>query len=321
MIANVDKPAHLRTTKILIVEGSANDAQLLRLLLNDDPKFSVTIAATLKRGRSYLAQTPFDLVLADLSLPDAAGINIIHELHAVARNVPLIALSSRQDEELAMRALREGAQDYLVKGDTDRSLLLRVVRYAQERHRLVAALQSMALMDTLTGLYNRRGFVTVAEEQMKLARRTSGCFALAFVDLDGMKRINDTLGHELGDEALVTTASILKSTFRDSDIVARLGGDEFIVMAIAAKVGALGRIRKRLDQAAAAHNRKPSTVPVAFSVGFAHYDPLNSKPTTIERLMVAADQAMYVEKRQRRGSRAYEEKHSEVRGECDHRCA
>jgi diguanylate cyclase (GGDEF)-like protein len=307
-----DKPANLRTAKILIVEGSARDAQLLRLLLNDDPECSITIAATLKRGKSYLAQRPFDLVLADLSLPDAAGIEIIHELHGVARNVPLIAMSSRQDEKLAIRALREGAQDYLVKGETDRSLLLRVVRYAQERHRLVAALQSMALMDTLTGLYNRRGFVAVAEEQMKLARRTSGRFALAFVDLDGMKRINDTLGHEFGDEALVTTAGILKSTFRDSDIIARLGGDEFIVLAIAAKVGALGRVRKRLELAAVEHNRKPSAVPVAFSVGFAHYDPLNSQPTTIEQLMVAADQAMYVEKQQRRGSRDYKEKQREV---------
>ena len=209
MNTNVDKPANLRTTKILIVEGSAHDAQLLMLLLNDDPEWSVTIAATLKRGKSYLGQTPFDLVLADLSLSDAAGIEIIHELHGVARNVPLIAMSSRQDEKLAMRALREGAQDYLVKGETDRSLLLRVVRYAQERHRLVAALQSMALMDTLTGLYNRRGFVTVAEEQMKLARRTSSSFALAFVDLDGMKRINDTLGHEFGDQALVTPRASL----------------------------------------------------------------------------------------------------------------
>ena len=78
---------------------------------------------------------------------------------------------------------------------------------------------------------------------MKLARRTGGSFALAFVDLEGMKRINDTLGHESGDEALVSTAGILKSTFRASNIIARLGGDEFIVMAISAKAGSLARIR------------------------------------------------------------------------------
>ena len=211
----------------------------------------MTTATTLARGKVYVAQKPFDLLLLDLSLPDAEGIEAIHQMHCAARDLPIIALSTPHDEKLAVGALREGAQDYIVKAETDRSLLMRVVRYALERHRLVAALQSMALMDTLTGLYNRRGFVTVAEEQLKLARRTGNCFAIAFVDLDGMKRINDEMGHEFGDQALATTASILKSTFRASDIIARLGGDEFIALAIGAKPSGVARIRKRLNDAAA----------------------------------------------------------------------
>ncbi len=280
----------------------------MRLLLSSDPRFAVTTAATLARAKAHLAQKPFDLVLLDLSLPDSDGIEAIYQVHCAARDVPIVALSSCHDEKLALRVLREGAQDYLVKAETDRALLMRVIRYALERHRLVSELQSMALMDTLTGLYNRRGFVTVAEEQMKLARRTGNSLALAFVDLDGMKRINDELGHEFGDRALVTTAEILRSTFRASDLVARLGGDEFIVLAIEAKEGATDRIRKRLDHAAAVHNGKPSAVAVAFSVGFAHYDPLRSPVTSIEQLIVAADHAMYIEKQQRRGSRAFQDR-------------
>ena len=306
-------PSHFRSRvnteiiKVLLVEDCATDAQLLRLLLSSDPKFTVTTATTLARGIAYLAQKPFDLLLLDLSLPDAEGIEAIHQMHCAARDVPIVALSTLHDEKLAVRALREGAQDYIVKAETDRPLLMRVVRYALERHRLVASLQSMALMDTLTGLYNRRGFVTVAEEQLKLARRTGGCFAIAFVDLDGMKRINDEMGHEFGDQALATTASILKSTFRASDITARLGGDEFIALAISAKPSGAARIRKRLNDAAALCNSKSAAVPVAFSVGFAHYNPLSASKASIETLMIEADKAMYVEKQQRRGSRTFQE--------------
>ena len=149
---------------------------------------------------------------------------------------------------------------------------MRVIRHARERQRLVVALQSMALKDALTGLYNRRGFITLAEEHMKLAQRTGACFALAFVDLDGMKRINDQLGHEFGDQAIIATADILRSTFRASDIAARLGGDEFIVLVRDATPVVAGRIKKRLQHAAALHNCQPGVVPVAFSVGFAHHN-------------------------------------------------
>jgi diguanylate cyclase (GGDEF)-like protein len=295
-------------TKILLIEDSIADAQLLRLLLRADPRIAVTTATRLAKGITLLGREKFDLVLLNLSLPDGDGVEAICRVNRAARDVPIVALSGVHDEELAIEALREGAQDWLVKGEIDRSLLMRVVRYACERHRLMAALQSLALMDTLTGLYNRRGFLTIAEEQFKLARRTGHGISLAFVDLDGMKRINDELGHEFGDQALVATARILKSTFRGSDVIARLGGDEFIVLAIAASQSFESRINKRLLQARFEHNGTPGAVPVSFSVGFAHYVPAISKETTIEQLMTEADQAMYVEKQSHHASRTFQEK-------------
>ncbi len=93
-------------------------------------------------------------------------------------------------------------------------------------------IQALAISDPLTGLYNRRGFIALAEQQLKLADRTRRGALLFFADLDGMKWINDTLGHEEGDRALVDIASILKETFRLSDIIARIGGDEFAVLVI-----------------------------------------------------------------------------------------
>ena len=300
--------AEVSATKILLIEDSAPDAQLLRLLLRgNNQQLSVTTAKSLKRGKVCLSHDKFDLVLLDLSLPDAEGIDAVRQARQAAHDVPIIALSGLHDEMLEVRALREGAQDYIVKGETDRSLLMRVVRYACERHRLIAALQGLALRDTLTGLYNRRGFTAIADEQLKLARRTGHSVALAFVDLDGMKRINDEHGHEIGDQALVATAQILRSTFRASDVIARLGGDEFIVMVIAAVQGVASTLRKRLLQTLARHNQMPSAVPVAFSVGFAHHSPLTSGDTTIEQLIVEADRAMYVEKQSHHGSRRFQE--------------
>jgi diguanylate cyclase (GGDEF)-like protein len=257
--------ADASSSKILLIEGSATDAQLLRLLLRAEPQFSVTTATRLARGVAYLGQQRFDLILLDLSLPDGQGLDVIGQVHRAARDVPIVALSTSYDESLALRALREGAQDLLVKCEIDRSLLMRVIRYACERHRLLSTLQSLALMDTLTGLYNRRGFVTIADEQLKLARRTGHSVALAFVDLNGMKRINDELGHEFGDQALVATAHILKSTFRASDVIARLGAT-VIVCAMSVGQSVTDRIRKRLLQSLARHNQTPSAVPVSFSM-------------------------------------------------------
>jgi len=199
-------PATLKPIKILIIEHCSNDSHLLRVLLSAETHYALTIAPLLARGISHLVKEKFDLVLLDLSLPDCTGIEAVCHVRHAARSAAIVVLHERHDEELAIKALRKGAQDYLVKPEIDRALLMRVVRYACERHRHVASLQSLALTDTLTGLYNRHGFVTIADEQLKLAQRHQTNVALAFVDLDGMKRINDELGHEFGDRALIATA-------------------------------------------------------------------------------------------------------------------
>lgn len=307
MTQRSDQTAARKPIKILLIEHCANDAHLFRVLLKAESNYALTTAPQLARGISHLIKDNFDIVLLDLSLPDGAGIEAVWRVRRAARTAPIVVLHERHDEELAARALQEGAQDYLVKEEIDRALLFRVVRYACERHRLMASLQSLALMDTLTGLYNRHGFVTIAEEQLKLARRNRSSVALAFIDLDGMKRINDELGHEFGDQALIATARILKSTFRASDLVARLGGDEFIMLGLGIQPEAIDRIHKRLLRNLAQHNRGKSVIPVAFSVGFASHKPSRRDQKTIEQLVSEADQAMYVEKQSHHASRTFQD--------------
>lgn len=294
--------------KILVIEHCTNDAHLLRVLLSSEPHYKLTIAPRLARGISHLVKEPFDFILVNLDLPDALGIEALYHVRRAGRSAPIVVLHDRHDEALAIDALRQGAQDFLAKSEIDRTLLLRVVRYACERHRLVNSLQTMALTDTLTGLYNRNGFITIGEEQLKLARRNGNHVSLAFVDLDGMKRINDELGHEYGDQALIATARILKSTFRASDLIARLGGDEFIVLGVGMQRGAIGSIHKRLMRNLAAHNKSQSVLTVGFSVGFASHKPSRKERKTLEQLVIEADQAMYVEKQSRRTSRTFQDK-------------
>jgi diguanylate cyclase (GGDEF)-like protein len=159
--------------------------------------------------------------------------------------------------------------------------------------------RSMAIQDELTGLANRRGFLSVAELQMATGQRLGQTMFLAYVDLNRMKDINDRFGHKYGDLALVDTAEILRAAFRDSDIKARLGGDEFVVLGVAKAGFSPEAIQDRLNACTAeylAQHRRPYDL--SFSTGIAVQDSEN--PASLEALMERADQRMYEIKSKRR---------------------
>jgi len=176
-------------------------------------------------------------------------------------------------------------------------LLMRAVRCAAKQYMLQAELGNLALTDELTGLYNRRGFMAVAERQMRLGRRTGRGMLLFMMDVNGLKSINDSLGHLEGDCALKRTSAVLEETFRDSDVVARLGGDEFAVLAIEAAGHSEPTIKARLFERLKSISAEQSRYEISLSVGVARFDPRNV--TSIGELMVKADQAMYEHKRRR----------------------
>lgn len=163
-------------------------------------------------------------------------------------------------------------------------------------------LRALSLVDELTGLYNRRGFLTLATQQLKLCDRTMRPALVVFVDLDGMKRINDELGHEFGDQALIETANILRHCFRYSDVVSRLGGDEFVALAIDAAEDTADTIQRRLYEKLTEVNLKPDRAfELQFSIGMAPYDP--SRAEMVEEVLARADSLMYEQKRARKASR------------------
>ncbi len=171
---------------------------------------------------------------------------------------------------------------------------------AVHRTRTESELRELSLFDELTKVCNRRGFVALAEQQVKVAHRTKKNMSLFYADLDDLKRINDTFGHEEGDAALVEAARILKEVFRDSDIIARLGGDEFAVLAIDVAEGKAAALARRLRDTAQARNARPeSAYPVSFSVGIARYDP--EQPCSVQELLAQADRRMYRDKAAKKG--------------------
>lgn len=292
-------------TRVLLVEDDPGDAYILRHMLRVEggDEFELEHVRRLGEGLERLAQGTTEILLLDLDLPDSFGLETFHEAHMQYPDVPVLVLSGHDDETVALRAVREGAEDYLFKGKVGGQLLVRAIRYAIERHQLKEALRSLTLEDDLTQLYNRRGFMTLAEQQIKLALRQKRKVLLIFVDMDGLKVINDSYGHDEGSEALIATANILRETFRDCDIMARLGGDEFVVLLVESEDLTFSEAASRLEEQVRRHNAASSVdYDIAISFGAASFDP--AAPCSLDELIKQADKAMYAEKRRKRSERA-----------------
>jgi diguanylate cyclase (GGDEF)-like protein/PAS domain S-box-containing protein len=168
-----------------------------------------------------------------------------------------------------------------------------------ERKRMEEKLRALSITDELTGLYNKRGFLNMVRQQLKVSRRQQRGLLLFFIDLDHMKWINDTLGHNSGDHALVETAGLLNRTFRTSDILGRIGGDEFAIVAIDASPSGKETIMERLKQNLEELNSTGKRdYALSLSVGAVHYDP--DELCTIDEMIARADSAMYEDKRSKK---------------------
>jgi diguanylate cyclase (GGDEF)-like protein/PAS domain S-box-containing protein len=237
--------------------------------------------------------------------------DMVHEMDRVAvRRVHLLVLEKMGAAMIAYRVKRKDNR-YIWFESTIREVprsgphtpreLVVVSRDITERKLQEERLKDMAILDELTGLYNRRGFMALANQHLKQARRAKRQALLVFADLNGLKVINDTHGHADGDKALITAAEVFNRTFRDSDVVARVGGDEFAILAIEADSESVEAIRARLQAALDSANRgnnRPYQISV--SVGIVSYDP--EADTSVEEMMAFADREMYSNKRNTRSA-------------------
>jgi two-component system cell cycle response regulator len=218
--------------KILLVEDSDLDAHLTQDILSEwsIEQFDVVHVARLSEAFSHLTKSRFDAILLDLSLPDGYGLSTLKQVQAANPTIPIIVLSGFSDQTLALQAVQNGAQDYLVKGQCQPELLARAIRYAIERKRAEERLTYLAQYDQLTGLVNRTLFRDRLIHAMARSKRLQQPMGLMLLDLDRFKAVNDTMGHDIGDQLLKAVADRLQECVREVDTVARMGGDEFTII-------------------------------------------------------------------------------------------
>jgi diguanylate cyclase (GGDEF)-like protein/PAS domain S-box-containing protein len=227
----------------------------------------------------------------------------------------LLHYKNPYDREMFIRQLKKKGKvtnyelKVLTKSDTTKHILLNatldgdvisgMVMDISERKELEEKLLSSTITDDLTGLFNRHGFLTMAEQQCMLTDRSRNEIFLLYLDLDNLKIINDRFGHEAGDQALIDITSILKNSFRKSDIIGRIGGDEFAVLLTASSRSAnKDVIIKHVKNKIVQHNKEGSNgYDLSVSMGIAHHDPKN--PCSVMELISKADAFMYKEKREK----------------------
>ena len=177
------------------------------------------------------------------------------------------------------------------------------IRDITERKKIEELLLTASITDPLTGLMNRRGFFNFAEKQIEIFKRSKRNLTVLFLDLNGLKEINDNFGHNAGDQALLDTADILKKTLRSSDIIARIGGDEFTVLIIDPQTPDIEKIiSSKIKNNLTIHNEKMKReYNLSASMGFAHLDPFC--PSSIDALLVKADALMYEDKQRQKSDK------------------
>ena len=302
MLGERDSEKEHEVRDVLLVEDNLIDAQLIRRLLRrvTAAYYRITHVRTLNDAVLCAEELTPDVILADLNLPDSRGTQTVASLQTSYPDIPLVIVSSWEDEAISLRSVKAGAQDYLVKGHIDGANLHRVIRYAVERKRTELELVRLAHYDQLTSLPNRTLLRERVEHALSRAVRAGTGVATLVLDMDRFKEINDMLGHDVGDRLLVEVAQRIRAAVRDQDTVARLGGDEFAVVleGVSEAKEVLPVIERIVDSLADLSTLSGHDVTSSTSVGVAMY-PDNGG--NLSELLRAADLAMYQAKSSGRG--------------------
>jgi two-component system cell cycle response regulator len=232
----------------------------------------------------------FDVLVTDIVLPGMKGLELSERAHRLRPEMSIIVTTGFIDNFSYDEAVDAGAADFIKKPFSLNELMIRI-----KHVRLQERLRMMSITDELTGLPNRRGFFVLAEQQLRSAQRSGGSLVLLFADLDGFKTINDTLGHQAGDEALCSMADLFRQSYRDSDIIARMGGDEFAILLVNPTDRGVTAAQERLQKNLCQFNaRENGAYQLKVSIGMAEFEP--AKQHSIDALMRLADERMYTEK-------------------------
>jgi len=306
--------------KLMIVEDDADQRDLIRETLEDH--FGKGTVVAVESRRAAAAQDPrnFNLILTDYNLSDGCGMDLLDDIRRQC-NTPVIMVTGENVGQIAVEAIRRGATDYIVKlGDylftiplvVEKNITMAKVKLENEllRQQVERAMielqlkniqleeslqrmEQMAATDPLTGLYNRRHFGRVLDQLFSESQRYDSDLSCVMIDLDGYKQLNDTHGHQLGDQLLVAAGKVITANLRRMDIAARYGGDEFVLLLPKAQTaeaaGVVQRIREEYFVSSAAVLNQSNGVRMSVGIGSVR----ESLSVSAEQLIAAADKALY----------------------------
>ncbi len=276
--------------RVLLIETIAEDALFLRNVLNEiaDGRFWDTWmhvetvgAATLAEACAILANDPFDAILLNCDLADSKGIETFRRIYSIAAHIPIVLLIAPGERSLALKMIREGAEDFLVRGEIDCAPLAHAMRAAIERHRLITAARAGSVLDSLTGLPNRGGFFTAADRDRRLADRLGRRLMIMIAEPKNLGELSLAFGDQRRDLALVETADRLRAIAGSIDMVARIGEQRFAIAVFETGAECLEQAWVRIHAAAEAHR---------IAIGSAIFDA--QRPASLEALLEQAELAL-----------------------------
>lgn len=286
-----------RTTSVLVVDTHPEGRLLLADLLSSGTRgdYGLTLAGSYGAALAALAGGHYDICLLDYQLDGYTGLDVLESPVGAGFDSPIVVLTGHDDYEIDIAVMRAGAADFLPKSELTVALLERVIRYSVQQHASQKRLTYLARHDQVTGLFNRSVLIERLEAMLERGRRTAHAFTLLYLDLDGFKSINDSLGHGVGDEALHISARRLRYVCGEHSLLARIGGDEFVAVIDSSDPQEIDDLVHSVLEAC----RKPVMIGgraifVTLSVGIACYPEAGGDALT---LINNADAAMYVAKR------------------------
>jgi two-component system cell cycle response regulator len=257
----------MKKNTVLLVEENLWDAGLVQEALAEigetnhlrvsSREYQIVHVQSMEGALEVLTEIPVEIILLDLNLPDSKALHSFFQIHSRAPGIPLVILCGREDESLAVSAMREGAQDYLIKDEIDCIPLARCLNYAIERQQSKAAYAPATPTDELTGLYSCQTFGLLANHSLRLAARLQLAILVAVADLGLEGEGGDSFARQAQDMALLSAADVLRAKFDASAVVSRVSSLRFAVVALFADSGSAAVMSEHLSAAAELYNQSP----------------------------------------------------------------
>ncbi len=286
--------------RILVIGEDKNVRDTLHSCLKKE--YRIDVASSFRKALPLIRVKAYNVVIAEIELPDAKGVEIIHKLKELKSDIPVVVITMHRSVSLAVEAMKAGAYDYIT-APFNREELKLIVLHASEWRKLVEEVkekrifQEMALMDGLTQIYNRRYFDELLRREGERATRYNQKFSLLLLDIDDFKKYNDLYGHPAGDEVLRHVADCLVHQTRSTDFSARYGGEEFAVIAPHTDKKYVSFLAARISHFIATKDmmvNESVKTQVTVSIGVATF---GADASSVEELVKRADEALYEAKR------------------------